>query len=273
MFTLVPGSASGIDAFLRWLAPRDIVHIRPDFHLTESIARRDGRNYLGLLRSPTTDVRELIRPLCGLDRVLVFSSPSNPFGEIVEPATIVDIANLWRGPVLVDGAYAEFAYDDVIEFVRECPNLFLSRTFSKAWGLADLRIGFVVGQGEAIEQLSGFTRLAVPGTVAKQTAQTLLANPQAVAASILEMRDMREVMLGELASRGLQPTPSEANFVSVMHPASAELAKYLKARSIVVKQLASLPTWPVDWPDGLRIAVCPASVLDELLAGIDSWSG
>jgi histidinol-phosphate aminotransferase len=176
-------------------------------------------------------------------RLIAVANPNNPTGAVVPANVLIQITEAApHAAVLVDEAYFEFHGETLIKRTRHIENLFVARTFSKAYGLAGLRIGILAG---AKEQIAMVRRVASPYNV---NAAALAVLPEALrdqsyvggyVAQVLRNRDRLQRELGVL---GLQYWPSHANFVLVrIGPAHAEFVHALRDRGILVRDRNSDP--------------------------------
>ncbi|WP_054858046.1 aminotransferase class I/II-fold pyridoxal phosphate-dependent enzyme [Vulcanisaeta sp. JCM 16159] len=94
--------------------------------------------------------------------VIYLCSPNNPTGNLFSKESIEYLLSRVRSLVIIDEAYAEFARYSLIGLVRDYDNLAIVRTFSKAWGLASLRVGYVVASDTVI---NGLNRLSLPHNI------------------------------------------------------------------------------------------------------------
>lgn len=263
---LVPGSAAGIDAFIRSRLGSPIVDVVPNFHQAHTTSRRDRRSYTAVPLALGADVLAAVWPHRGSGAILTMASPSNPFGSQIPMETIAELASAWDGLVLLDEAYADFAPATAMRLLADHPNLFISRTFSKAWGLADLRLGFIAGR--SLEKIVSQDHLASlgPDRVATWVARELLQHPGPVLRSIEATLEMRTNMTRRLRDLPfLTVIESDANYVTIRCSSASALVGNLRLRGLQVKQLSTLRGWPIDWPDGFRASVCPSPLLDRLI--------
>lgn len=111
--------------------------------------------------------------------LIVFSNPNNPTGMAVNLADILELLNEFRDKtVIIDEAYYEFNGETVLPYINEFKNLIVTRTLSKAWGLAALRMGFLISNEDNINK---FMESKVPYTVSsfsKMAAETVLKDKQ-----------------------------------------------------------------------------------------------
>jgi histidinol-phosphate/aromatic aminotransferase/cobyric acid decarboxylase-like protein len=171
--------------------------------------------------------------------------PGNPYGDMPDlPAT---------RPLVVDEAYFEYAGETVVGRVNE--GVSVIRTFSKAFGLAGARIGYLLAQAEFAAELRARQTPAPVSTLSVALALAALRTPPDVS-PLLEERDR---MTAELSARGLAPRPSRANFLYVPTTDADAIFTRLLAGGCVVRLQ----------PDGLRITIRDREDDDVLLAVLD----
>jgi histidinol-phosphate aminotransferase len=170
-------------------------------------------------------------------RLIAVANPNNPTGAAVASEILLQVARaVPNTAVLVDEAYFEFHGETILKFPERPPNLFVARTFSKAYGLAGLRIGILAGDAE---QITMVRRIASPYNV---NAVALAALPEAlrdqeyVESYVADVQRGRSVLENELKILGMHYWPSRANFVLVrVGSAHAEFIQALRARGILVR--------------------------------------
>jgi histidinol-phosphate aminotransferase len=178
-------------------------------------------------------------------RLVFLCSPNNPTGNLLGGAAVEAILRQFRGLVVVDEAYADFSTaPSWTTRLAEFPNLVVLQTFSKAWGLAGLRLGVAYASPALIGYLD---KIKPPYNISAATQQHALAALQAAP----ELPELREALLAgraglvrELAGLSIvaQVFPSEANFLLVrFHPEATAVYEYLRARGIVVRNRSAQP--------------------------------
>jgi histidinol-phosphate aminotransferase len=264
------GATQLIDVLLRALHRRLVVDVTPNFHLTATIARREGWDYRAVpVREPDGLLTGLAPFLDRDDVVLSLSSPRNPLGYQFSLDDIARLLDRTRCPVLLDEVYADFAPVTAMRLTEEYENLVVVRTFSKAWGLANLRIGFAVSAllappGPALPLLPN----SVAG-VAQRAARHLLAHPGPVRESIAAAQETRARMITALERiPGLHVWPSDANYVCVETPLARDVVGALADIGYPVRLVNTLKGYPPDWPPGVRITVPPPPDAEAVVAGI-----
>ncbi len=225
---------------------RSVVYPTPSFVLYGYVSRMLGADRVEVPMRPDYryDVDAFVRAIKENQPALVFlCSPNNPTGSTLSAAEIERIAKECPGLLVVDEAYFEFGGSVARELLPRYPHMALSRTFSKAVGLADLRIGYLLAApalAEEVEKaqlpyaLNGFSR-AVGLAVCDHYE---LIRKQANV--IVEERDALYRKLRDLD--GIHPYPSAANFILFECSAGAtQVFDGLLARGVLVRNLSSNP--------------------------------
>lgn len=192
----------------------------------------------------TIDVDALVAAARRKPRMLLFANPMNPVGSWLTPAELdrviaaVDQDTL----VVVDEAYAEYAagedYPSAVDLLRDTPlNWAVLRTFSKAYGLAGLRIGYGIASSAAL--CSFFDRARTPfntNAVAQAAALAALADPAHLGLSVAMALSERDRIGQALLDLGYRVAPSKCNFLFFDAGRDATvLAEALLARGVIVK--------------------------------------
>jgi len=174
-------------------------------------ARVEVCHYDAQMRLPLPAVLEGLRRR---PRVFFLANPNNPTGTLVPPADLRRILTAARGSVVVfDEAYAEFSGFSTLPWVRRYPNLFVARTFSKAAGLAALRLGAVIASRHSLVPV----RRALPpfpvNLAALVAAEAALREQRAIRAYVRTVLRLRESFAAALARLGAATFPSAGNFL------------------------------------------------------------
>lgn len=147
-------------------------------------------------------------------RLLFLANPNNPTGTLVRSA---DIRKLLRAAsdtvVVLDEAYAEFSPESAVPWVRRYPHLFVARTFSKAEGMAGLRLGAVIGRRDSL----AFVRRAMPpypvNLAALAAGVAAVEDRKTIQRYVRDVKRLRAWLASELERRGVRVFPSAANFL------------------------------------------------------------
>lgn len=277
-FALAPGSvrvAAGatqvLEALLRGLSPGLVVDVVPNFHLTATLSRQEGWAYRAVpVREPAELLPAVAPYLRRDDVVLSLSSPRNPLGYQFALDDVAALLERAACAVVLDEVYADFASDSALRLVARYPNLFVLRTFSKAWGLANLRIGFGASGAFADGAVRPVRLRLIPNSVsgvAQRAAGRLLADPRAVRDSIARAQGCRDAMAAALDGLpGLRVWPSEANYLCLESAAAPAAAAALARVGYAVRLLHDLRDYPPHWPPGMRVSVPAPPHADAVVA-------
>jgi histidinol-phosphate aminotransferase len=185
---------------------------------------------------------DLLERISSRTRLIAVANPNNPTGAAVAGDVLLKIAEAApQAALLVDEAYFEFCGETLIghlqiDRARQIENLFVARTFSKAYGLAGLRIGILAGESR---QIAMVRRVASPYSVNAAALAILpdaLQDQEYVARYVAQVRSNREKLQQELGRLGLHYWPSHANFVLVrIGTAHGEFVHALRDRGILVR--------------------------------------
>ena len=242
-------------AFRLVLAPgREAILTRPTFEMLPRFARLAGATVVEVPWPrgpfPVDAIRRAVTPRTALVAVV---SPNNPTGAVATAEEIASVvAAAPEALIVVDLAYVEFAESDPTDALLGLPRTLLTRTFSKAWGLAGLRVGYAAGPAEVI---AGLETTSLPYPVAApslRVAERALADGATVMAErVAAVRRARTALTGRLATLGAPALPSEGNFLTVEGPRAPWLRDGLAGLGIAVRAL--------EGDDGLRVRItCPA---------------
>jgi len=252
-----------------YLEPGDeVLIVVPTFSMYEIYAAATGAKVITIpagpaFRYPTDEVLARISPRT---RLIAIANPNNPTGAVVAKADLLRI--LRAAPdaaLLVDEAYFDFYGESLLPEVVNFANLFVARTFSKAYGLAGLRIGVLAGSAA---QMAMVRRVGSPynvNAVALACLPDALADQEYVRRYVAEVRQGRERLEQELRSLKLHFWPSQANFVLVQigerHDA---FVRAMRERGILVRDRSRDPGC-----DGcVRISVGAKSQTERLIVAL-----
>lgn len=202
-------------------------------------------------------------------RLIAIANPNNPTGTVAQAAELEQIARSFPDTaVLVDEAYFEFYGQTILGKSTELPNLFVTRTFSKAYGMAGLRIGLLAGNAE---QMKTVRRVSSPYNV---NAVALACLPEAIADQtyiqqyVREIIDSRTRVQSALEASRIPFWPSEANFVLARvgadSAASAEFVDQMRYHGVLVRDRSSDP----GCEGCVRITLGPKPHADRLLVAL-----
>ncbi|MEO0829347.1 MAG: histidinol-phosphate transaminase [Pseudomonadota bacterium] len=249
----------------------EVLHTEHGFAIYKICARAAGATPVEAPeRERVTDVDAILEACTERTKLVFIANPNNPTGTMLGGNALARLADgLPEGALLVlDGAYAEFVegYDGGASLIAERDNIFMTRTFSKIYGLGGLRIGWGYGPQEVIDVLNRVRGPFNLSTTALAAAEAAMRDQTYVNHCRDENTRNRAALAEGLAALGIPSDISMANFVLARFgdPAEAEAADAaLRAKGIIVRNVASYGL-----PHALRITVGDgegvARVLDAL---------
>jgi histidinol-phosphate aminotransferase len=185
-------------------------------------------------------------------RVTVLCSPNNPTGNSTPPEEVAELAAAARGLVVVDEAYGEFGGRSCLPLLADHPNLVVLKSFSKSFGLAGLRVGYLVARPEVVAQVLKVKQPFNVNTFSQMAARAVLRHLPLFCERIAAIRREREVLRVAMAEiPGVTVYPSEANFLLFRTPLPAEQVHQGLVRRGVLVRLLDGP----DLPGHLRVTV------------------
>jgi histidinol-phosphate aminotransferase len=160
---------------------------------------------------PTAHVLSQMTPRT---RLIAIANPNNPTGAVAAPADLLEIARCApQAAVFIDEAYFEFYGQTLLGQWRNLPNIFVARTFSKAYGLAALRIGVLAGSAGHIAMVNRVSSPYNVNGVALACLPTALADEDYISTYVEQVRRGRDLLQEEFGRWGIRYWPSRANFV------------------------------------------------------------
>ncbi len=223
-----------------------VVLPRPMFALFDSVVRLFGGKLTSV--SPRSDlsfdIAAIVEAIEKEDPALtVIATPNNPTGLEVSRAELVSVIEVSKGFVLVDEAYVEFGREpDAISLIHEHPNVIVMRTLSKGFGLAGLRLGFLIARPEVIRELLKARLPFMIGDLAQRTAVRLLQQPGVIKSRVQRMQASIGSIIRAVEEMGLEYVPSRANFVIFKSPiGSRELMRRVAGSGVLIRDMGGYP--------------------------------
>ena len=183
-------------------------------------------------------IEEILRGANERSKILFICSPNNPSGNAIESGLILNLINNFKGIVVVDEAYSDFSKQpSCSEWIGTFSNLVVMQTFSKAWGLAGIRLGMAFASREIIDLMNKVKPPYNVNQLTQQAALDALKNVEKKNEQVAEILEQRAKMAEIL--RGLDVVekvyPSDANFLLVKVRQANALYNYLLKKEIVVR--------------------------------------
>ncbi|MBI2267374.1 MAG: histidinol-phosphate transaminase [Armatimonadetes bacterium] len=206
------------------LSPADeVVLASPSFAIYREDVKQMAAKCVEIPLRPdfTYDTDGMATAVTGRTKMLVVVSPNNPTGTIIPQQDLDNLLNRVPPRVLVilDEAYRDYvddvSYPDGLSYAAKYPNLLLLRTFSKAYGLAGVRVGYGVGNQELVGYMNRVRVLFNVNALAQVAALAALEDEDHVKASIACNREGKRYLYGELNRLGLPYVSTQSNFIAI----------------------------------------------------------
>jgi histidinol-phosphate aminotransferase len=198
---------------------------------------------------------------------IYIANPNAPTGTVVEPEHIQKLANAFGKLVLVDEAYADFWGRSCVSLIDTCPNVVVSRTLSKGYGLAGLRFGYAVAQESVIAEMMKVKDSYNCDAISILAATAAIEDQDYARRTWQLVRDERIRVTAELGRLGFDVIPSQCNFVLATVPGGDGRAFYdgLKQQGILIRYFAA-----AGLGDKIRITIGNAQENDAMLGVLKS---
>jgi len=221
------------------------------------------------------DVDAILAAVTDRTRVVMVTNPGNPTGTIIPEAELTRLAEGLREDVILvlDCAYIEYAegHDGGAALARTRPNVIVTRTFSKLYGLGGLRIGYGYGPKALIDVM---TRIRQPfnlSDVQMAAAEAAIRDPDWAKTCVKLNAEQRARLTGGLRQLGIACDDSHTNFVLGRFASESEASAaeaHLQQNGILVRKVKGY-----GFPEGLRMTVGTPEDMDRVLAAISEFKG
>jgi histidinol-phosphate aminotransferase len=262
------GSDNVIDAAMKaFVGPgRRVAYCAPTFVMVPTFIQWAGATAVTVPFLPDGDIDA--DALLATDADLIYlCAPNNPTGVAPSPAAVARVLDGARGVVLVDEAYFEFSNVTVADRVATHERLLVARTFSKAFGLAGLRVGYGLAHPTLVGALERARGPYTMNAIGEAAAVAALSHDLPwVHARVNDAIAAREQLTAVLRDTGHQPYPSAANFVLVPVADAGAFAATMRTAGLLVRPFRALP----GIGDAVRITVGPPDVMTRLITAIRS---
>ena len=242
-----------------------LLSLTPTFSMYPNAASIRGLEYQEFPMSPelTFNPNELLASVKDNTKMIEVVNPNNPTGVQFDETLMKRMVRGFNGPILIDEAYVEYGRYSLVSLCKEYGNLIVLRTFSKAYGLAGLRLGYLVTGPRLASALQGVQDPYPASGVAIQMGLRILNEKQLVEDAVEQLRKERGWLSSELSKiLGVSLILSDASFITFR--TSLESSKVwvkLLRRGVAVRLVRDIP----GLGDCLRVTVAPHQLLEEFL--------
>lgn len=216
------------------------------------------------------DVEAVLRTVGETTKIIFLCSPNNPTGNVLDRESMLEVINSFSGIVVVDEAYIHYARaESLIGDLAHCPNLVILQTFSKAWGLAGLRVGAAFASEQVISLLNKVKPPYNVGQHAQDAVFNALVNRGRfegyIEKTVTERQRLQLALPAFSFVRNVYP--SDANFLLTRVTNALELYRFLLSEQIVVRNRSSV----VRCDESVRITVGTPEENTALLAAFQKY--
>jgi histidinol-phosphate aminotransferase len=261
-----------LHAFLR--AGDEMLAVTPTFSVYGLTARAMGVGYrtVDLDEDFSINVEETLSAVSPDTRILVLCSPNNPTGNQFARDEVLSLVERFQGLVVVDEAYVEYAGYSLAEEAARFDNMLILRTFSKAFGLAGLRLGYTVSNSALAEALNDRYQMPYPvSSISLKAGLVMLGKIGEMRGSVEAAKRERGWLIDELnAMEGVTAFPSDTNFVLFSLKRDYEdVYEELLERGIIVRKIGPV----LGASHGcLRVTLAPREKLERFLVTLQEAS-
>jgi histidinol-phosphate aminotransferase len=215
---------------------------QPGFVMYAMSAQLQGLKFVGVDLTPEFELDEkaMLDAIALHQPAIVYLAyPNNPTANLWDDATIDRIVQAAPGLVVIDEAYQPFSSRSYLDRLEQYEHVLLMRTLSK-FGLAGVRIGYMMGRAELIAQIDKVRPPYNVSVLNAEAALFALEHEDVFAAQAADLRSERERLQHALKEMGVKSWPSDANMILVRVPDPARSFEGMKARKVLVKNVSRM---------------------------------
>lgn len=254
------GSDSLIPILLNALAKHKVLRYEDDFFRYDD-ACMITNHQIDLIKNDCSD-QEVIDYINNNDiEVFIFSNPCNPIGCLKSTTAIEKIVSSVKAYVIVDEAYVDYANENCLELIEKYDNLIVLRTLSKAYGMANLRVGFIITNEKLANYLDTIKGPFSLSDYVSDFAAYLLQHQDVFEKAKSNLIKVRDKFLRQLSLNNLEVKNSQSNFVYLEGIDANGLSNHLKDHQIIVSR----------YKEGLRITIGQEKIMDQVFLLINQY--
>ncbi len=257
-------------------AKKSLASLDPSYSLYSVLAKIQGAEFIQI---PFKDGFEIDFEKifnCGAN-TFFFTNPNAPTGKGFPVETVEKIAGGFGGIVLVDEAYAPFADYSAARLVNKYPNLIVTGTTSKGWGLAGMRIGWAIANPEIIEVMDRVRDSYNLDRLAQAAGAAAMSDAQYYCKCVQEIKNTRRITEQFFDSLGWRYIKSSANFILFTPKkngvesaeTAADFVDFLRSKRILARYFASDPTVNMS----IRLSIGLPEQMQAVMDAATQWAG
>ena len=230
----------------------EVITLNPSYAMYRFYAEVAGAKITEVQYLPpnvTFPLTELLAAITPATKAILISNPNNPTGSVTGLAEIETILTAApHAAILIDEAYYEFCGVTALGLISRFPNLFVSRTFSKTYGMAAMRMGCLFSQSSNVQFLHKAQSPYSVNALAALAAEAAVQDDEYAKNYVAEALAARELLRAGLEKLGIAQAPSAANFIlGYFGTRAVEVTRVLREKAILVRDRS------YEIPGGVRI--------------------
>jgi histidinol-phosphate aminotransferase len=268
-FLITQGIDGGLKTCIEYFSQKNknIIILKPTFAMTKIYCKIYQCNLkeIGYDSSLNLQFDSLYKNISKKVSLIIISNPNSPTGTIVSKRNlerIIKKANKYNVKVIIDEAYYGFYNFSVINYLKKFKNLIILRTFSKAYGLAGLRIGYIISNSKIINVIGKLKPMYELNQISVLAANIILKNPKIKNNFIKEIKKGKKVLKLELEKNNIEYIDTQANFILInLKENKKKIYDKLSKKGILTTQNVINPKLK----DYLRVTLGPPKEMNRLL--------
>ncbi len=221
--------------------------VEPTYYMYSFFVNLYGGNKIDVLLKPNFEIDvDKILSLKNDASLLILCSPNNPTGNQFKEDDVKALLEEFKGLIVIDETYVEFARYSVLPMVKKFENLIVLRTFSKAFGMAGMRAGFTVANPSITRCLKDVMLPFNVNTVTQKMIVLALKNYAYFKERVIQIISERQWLFEKLGQiEGVKPYPSDANFILIRitkgEKSSSKIMEQLRGKNVLVRNRGTSP--------------------------------
>ncbi len=249
----------GVRTFIDQNSP--LLHTQPSYSLYPVLGQIQGAQVIALPLDENFQLPSVLPANLNEIPLLLLARPNAPTATVFPQERMEQLCREFKGVIWIDEAYADFAEDHCLELIKKFSNVVVSRSLSKSYSLAGLRVGLAFASSFLIEQMMKVKdsyNLSLPAQV---LAKAALEDGEYMEENKGRIKTEREKLMKNLTELGFSTLPSQANFIFTRPPLPApEFVEALRQRSILIRYFPGPRT-----EDFVRITIGQEKDMNRLL--------
>ena len=278
MFMLTAGSDVGIkNCFELLIKPKDeIITVHPTFGMVDVYAKlyRSKQIKITYNKKLELDYKKLIKKISNKTKLIILANPNSPTGTILNEKKIIFLlkrAKKFNSYVLIDEAYYGFYNYSAINLIRRFSNLIVLRTFSKAYGLAGCRVGFIIANKTLAQRLYKYRSMYEINSIGVLIVEEIIKSKNILNDYVKKTHNGKKLLTQNLSKFGFKYFNSYSNFIIIDFKSKALKKKvwnYFSRKGILVRNGPDIPALK----NCLRFTLGPVKYMKIIVKNLKKFS-